>query len=158
MKLKLLTVGRLSASYLQEGSDEFEKRIRRYMPLEIEEIKEDKSGGKKGDPAQIRRNEGEKLLARVPNDAFVIVLDERGRDLSSKGISALLEKHMVQGTSHLVWVIGGPYGLSDAVKQRANLQLSLSAMTFTHQMARLFLLEQVYRGFTILRNEPYHNE
>ncbi|MEJ2202200.1 MAG: 23S rRNA (pseudouridine(1915)-N(3))-methyltransferase RlmH, partial [Desulfuromonadaceae bacterium] len=93
----------------------------------------------------------------IPTEAFVIVLDERGTSLSSEGLAELIDRQMLHGISELTLVIGGAYGLSDKVRQRGNFVLSLSAMTFTHQMARLFLLEQLYRGFTILRNEPYHN-
>lgn len=157
MKLKLLAVGKLSADYLKQGVAEFDKRIRRYLPLEVVEIREEKAGGKKADVAQIKKREGQHLLEKIPADAAVIVLDERGKTVTSEGVSALLEHHMVQGTATLIFVIGGAYGLDEAVRKRADLILSLSAMTLTHQMARLFLLEQIYRGFTILRNEPYHN-
>ena len=97
------------------------------------------------------------MLDRVPPGAFLVLLDERGETLTSEELAAVLGKHMVDGTGELVFVIGGAYGVSNEVKQAANRRLSLSAMTFTHQMARLFLLEQLYRGFSILRNEPYHN-
>ena len=156
MKLRLLCVGRLSES-LRGAADDYAARIARYLPLAVEELKEEKGGGKKADPRFICEREGERILQRIPPDAFTVVLDEHGRTLSSEEVAAQLELHMVQGTGELVFVIGGAYGLSEAVKARANLLLSLSSMTFTHQMARLFLLEQIYRGLTILRNEPYHN-
>ena len=156
MKLRLLCVGRLSES-LRGATDDYAARIVRYLPLAVEELKEEKGGGKKVGPRFICEREGERILQRIPSGAFTVVLDEHGRTLSSEGLAAQLELHMVQGTGELVFVIGGAYGLSEAVKARADLLLSLSAMTFTHQMARLFLLEQIYRGLTILRNEPYHN-
>lgn len=155
MKLCLLCVGRLSLKYLHEGAADFEARIQRYMPLRIVELKEEK--GSKSDPVFIRRQEGRRILDKISDGAFVVALDEKGRSFSSEALAALLEHHMLQSTSELTLVIGGAYGLCDEVRKRADLMLSLSDMTLTHQMARLFLLEQLYRGFTIVRNEPYHN-
>lgn len=157
MKLRLVCVGKISESYLRVGVDEFTARISRYLPLLVNELKEEKGGGKKSDPRQLREREGERILEKIPAAAFAVVLDERGESVTSEGVAALLDRHMVQGTPEVALVIGGPYGLSDAVRRRANLLLSLSPMTFTHQMVRLFLLEQIYRGLTILRGEPYHN-
>jgi len=157
VKLRLICVGKLSEAFLREGADEYGNRLKRYLPFSCLELKEEKAGGKKADARAIRDLEGEKILAKIQPDAFVVVLDERGTGLTSEGLADLLGRHMVQGTSELVAVIGGAYGLSDKVRQRGDLLLSLSTMTFTHQMARLFFLEQLYRGFTILRNEPYHN-
>ncbi len=157
MKLKLLGVGRMSETYLRAGVEDFCGRIQRYLPLEIVEFKEEKSGGRNPDVARIREQEGERLLAKIPAGAHVVVLDERGRRLSSEGLAGHLEQHMVHGTGEMIFVLGGPYGICEKLKQRSDLVLSLSDLTFTHQMARLFLLEQVYRALTILRNEPYHN-
>jgi 23S rRNA (pseudouridine1915-N3)-methyltransferase len=155
MKLCLVCVGRLSIGYLRDGAADFEARLQRYAPLRIVELKEEKGG--KNDPVFIRRQEGRRILDRIPDGSFVVALDERGRSFSSEGLADLLERHMLQATPELTLIIGGAYGLSDEVKQRADLLLSLSDMTLTHQMARLLLLEQLYRGFTIVRNEPYHN-
>lgn len=157
MKLKLICVGKLSEAFLRDGVEEYTRRLQRYLPFSCLELKEEKAGGKKADPRLIREMEGERILARIPPAAFVLILDEGGKALTSEGLASLLEGHMVQGTAELVAVIGGAYGLNDRVRQRGDMILSLSAMTFTHQMARLFLLEQLYRGCTILRNEPYHN-
>ncbi len=157
MKLRLVCVGKLSEPFLRDGVREFAARVQRYLPFEVIELKEEKAGGKKADPRKIKNLEGERILTRITPAAFVVVLDEKGRALSSEDLAELLETHMVQATPEVVAVIGGAYGLSDAVRKRADLVLSLSAMTFTHQMARLFFLEQVYRGMTIIRNEPYHN-
>lgn len=156
MKITLICVGRLSRKFLREGTAEYAARIERYLPFSIVELKEEKVGGKVS-PKVIRDREGQRILARVPSQAHVIVLDERGSSWSSEELAESLERHMVQGTAELVFIIGGAYGVSEAVKRRGDRLLSLSAMTFTHQMARLFLVEQLYRGFTILRNEPYHN-
>jgi 23S rRNA (pseudouridine1915-N3)-methyltransferase len=156
VKLRLLCVGRLSESYLREGCALFEERLRHYLPLTIEELKEQKAASR-GDLPRAIALEGEQLLARIPAGAFVVVLDERGRGLTSEGLAALLERHMVTGTGEGVMVIGGAHGLSDEVRRRADLLLSLSMMTLPHQIVRLLLLEQLYRGCTIIRNEPYHH-
>ena len=156
MKLRLLCVGRLSESYLREGCALFAERVRRYLPLAIEELKEQKAAGR-GDLPRAVMAEGEQLLARIPGGAFVVVLDERGRGLTSTALAGLLEQHMVAGTAEWVLVIGGAHGLSEGVRQRANLLLSFSSMTFPHQLVRLLLLEQLYRGCTIIRKEPYHH-
>lgn len=157
MKLSLLCIGKLSASWLQDGAGDYAARVGRYLPLNIEELKEIKVGGKKAAVEQIRQREGEQLLQKVATSAFVVALDEKGKRLGSEDLSRFIGKHMLDGTQEIVFLIGGAYGLSDAVRKRADMTLSLSDMTLTHQMARLLLLEQIYRGMTILRNEPYHN-
>lgn len=156
MKISLICVGRLSQRFLKEGASEYAARIERYLPFRLIELKEEKAGNK-ASPCIIRDREGQRILEKVPPGAHLVVLDEHGNVSTSEGFARKLEHHMVQGTTELVFVIGGAYGVSEAVKKAGNDLLSLSAMTFTHQMARLFLLEQLYRGFTILRNEPYHN-
>ncbi len=156
MKIGLISVGKLSQPFLRDGVAEYAGRIRRYIGFNSHELKEAKSGSK-SDPKAIRRQEGERILARVPAGAYLVALDEGGRNYGSEELSEFLGRHMLQGTGELLFAIGGAYGLDRAVKERANLLLSLSALTLTHQMAQLLLLEQLYRGFTILRNEPYHN-
>ena len=156
MKVRLLCVGKLSKSFARDGVDEYVRRIKRYLPLQAEELKEEK-GGKKSDPNYIREQEGTRLLARITPEATVVVLDERGRQWCSTELAGWLEKKMNAGVGEIIWIIGGAYGLSDDVRQRADLTLALSAMTLPHQMARLVLVEQIYRGLTIIRNEPYHN-
>jgi len=156
MKIGLISVGKLSQPFLREGVAEYAGRIQRYIAFNSHELKEAKSGSK-ADPKAISEQEGERILARVPDGAYLVALDERGRNFGSEELSEFLGRHMLQGTGELLFAIGGAYGLSHAVKEKANLLLSLSTMTLTHQMAQLLLLEQLYRGFTILRNEPYHN-
>ena len=156
MKFNLLCVGRLTLPCLNEGCSEFAGRLKRYMPLVITEIKEHKTGSKQ-DLARIVATEGELLAQRLPAGTFVIALDQRGKQLSSEKLAALMNEHMVQSIPEWTILIGGPYGLSDALREQADLVLSLSAMTLTHQMARLLLLEQLYRCCTIIRNEPYHH-
>jgi len=156
MRLSLYCIGRVSENWLRSGVDDYAGRIRRYLPLTEHALKEEKPG-RKPDPRLIRSKEGERLLARLPEAATVVVLDENGRGLSSEDLAEMLGRQMLEGTGEVALVIGGAYGLNDAVKERADLLLSLSAMTLTHQMARLLLFEQLYRGLTIVRNEPYHN-
>lgn len=156
MKIRLLCVGKITDSSLRDLIQDYSGRIQRYFPLETLELKEEK-GGKKGDRNYIVQQEGEQLLARLPSSGCIIALDERGKSISSEGLADFIGGQMLEGIPELTFVIGGAYGLTDEVRQKANRILSLSAMTFTHQMARLFLLEQIYRSLTILRNEPYHN-
>jgi 23S rRNA (pseudouridine1915-N3)-methyltransferase len=157
VKLRLLCIGRLSEPWLRQGVDEYAGRIRRYLPLEALELKEEKGGGRNADARYVRSREGARVLEKVPPGAFAVVLDERGERLTSEGLAGLLNRHMVGGTPELTWIVGGAYGLDETVRARSDLLLSLSPMTLPHQVARLVLLEQIYRGLTILRNEPYHN-
>jgi len=156
MRLNLLCVGRLSLPYLNDGCAEFAERLKRYLPLSITEIKEHKTGSKQ-DLLRIIATEGGHLEQHIPGGAFVIALDQRGKSLSSEQLAELMSNHMVRSIPEWTLLIGGPYGLSDALIKRADLTLSLSNMTLTHQMARLLLLEQLYRCCTIIRNEPYHH-
>ncbi len=152
MKIDLLCVGKLSQPFLRDGAAEYAGRLHRYTTLRCVEIKE-----ARGDGRAMRDQESERLLARVPEKAFLVALDEQGQSFRSEQLARFLEEHMLRGTAELVFLIGGAYGFSDLVRERADLLLSLSSLTLTHQMARLLLLEQLYRGFTIVRNEPYHN-
>ncbi len=156
MKLTILCVGRMTIPFLNDGCAEFAGRLKRYLTLAINEIKEHKSG-RKQNIQQIVQTEGDALLQKIPNGAFVIALDQSGKHISSEKMAELMSDHMVRSTPEWVFLIGGPYGLTDDLRKRADLVLSLSAMTLTHQMARLLLLEQLYRCCTIIRNEPYHH-
>ncbi len=156
MKLRLVCVGKLTESWQRAAADEYAGRLQHYFPLEIVELKEEK-GGRRGDISGLLKREGLRILDKVPEQAYLLVLDERGRNLDSERLANLLAEEMLHGGRDWCLVIGGPYGLDTAVRQRADLTLSLSNMTFTHQMARIFLLEQLYRSSTIIKNEPYHN-
>ena len=156
MKLSLLCVGRLNLAFANEGCAEFSKRLKRYLPLVTHEIKEHKTG-RKQDLPRIIATEGEALEQKIPPGSFVIALDQGGKKLSSEGLADLMKGHMLQSIPEWTLLIGGPYGLSESLRKRADLVLSLSPMTLTHQMARLLLLEQLYRCCTIIRNEPYHH-
>lgn len=156
MKLSLLCVGRMTLPYLREGCEEFAGRLKHYLPLSLTELKEHKTG-RKQDVQRIIQTEGENLAQRIPAGSFLIVLDQGGKAMTSGQLADLMNTHMVRGIPEWALVIGGPYGVSESLRNRADLILSLSAMTLTHQMARLLLLEQLYRCCTIIRNEPYHH-
>jgi len=155
MKFRLVCVGRLSEDWLKQGAAEYLKRLQRHYAIEIVELKEEQ--GQLKDVAGLLRREGARILERIPADALAIVLDEKGKQIGSEGLAERLQQEMLHGGRDWCLVIGGPYGLDPAVRSRADLLLSLSKMTLTHQMARLLLLEQLYRSGTIIRNEPYHN-
>ncbi len=156
MRINLLCVGRLTLSYLNDGCTEFAGRLKRYLPFSITELKEHKTG-RKQDLQRIIATEGENLEQRIPAGTFVIALDQRGKSMSSEQLAKLMSDHMIRSIPEWTLLIGGPYGLSETLRKRADLVLSLSSMTLTHQMARLLLLEQLYRCCTIIRNEPYHH-
>ena len=156
MKLKIVAVGKLAFPFYRDAVEEYLQRVRRYRPCEIVELRE--GAGKSGTPQQTVEREGEAILGTLSPKAFLVALDERGQSLSSPELARFLEQRMLSGTEDvLAFAIGGAYGLSAAVKQHANFLLSLSALTFPHQMVRPLLLEQLYRGFTIIHHEPYHN-
>lgn len=155
MKFRLVCVGRLSEDWLRQGAAEYLKRLQRHYKVEICELKEEP--GQQNDIPGLLRREGARILEKVPQGARVLVLDERGKLLSSMELAEQLQDEMLHDGRDWCLVIGGPYGLDSAVRQRADQLLSLSKMTLTHQMARVLLLEQLYRSGTIIRNEPYHN-
>lgn len=157
MKLRLLCVGRISAPWIRSGVEEYGGRISRYLPFESIELREASGGGSKGDIRFGRDEEGGRILQRLPDSACVVILDEGGKALTTEAWSAFLGERMLYGPDEVIMVIGGAYGLNDAVKARGDLLFSLSKLTLPHQLARLLLLEQTYRAMTILRNEPYHN-
>lgn len=146
MKITLVTIGKLKERFLIDGVAEYLKRIKIFAKIEIREIAE----------CRTVEEEGEKLLAHVPKDSFLIVLDVAGSELTSEGLAEKISALNLRGISDITFLIGGAFGLSDTVRQAANFRLSLSQMTFTHQMARLIIVEQIYRAFKIIRGEPYH--
>jgi 23S rRNA (pseudouridine1915-N3)-methyltransferase len=154
VRLKLLWVGKTQEPWVRAGIEEYAGRIRRYLPLEILEAREEKGAAA---PA-MRDRECERLAKLLPKGARLVVLDERGEQMSSPEFAAFLSRSRDQGTSDLVFAIGGAYGFSDGFRGQAFKSISLSRMTLTHQMVRVFLLEQIYRGFTIINGEPYHHE
>jgi 23S rRNA (pseudouridine1915-N3)-methyltransferase len=157
MNIKLLAIGKTDHKALQTLIEDYTKRLSFYIKFDLEIIPDIKNG-KNLSEAQQKEKEGELILAKLSATDLLILLDENGGTFSSVGFSEYLQKKMNSGTKTLVFVIGGPYGFSDEVHQKAKGKISLSLMTFSHQMVRLFFIEQLYRGFTILRNEPYHHQ
>jgi len=153
VKIKVLWVGKTQEEWLRRGVDEYATRIRRYAPLEIGEVREEKGAHAEAG----REAEGARLMKALPKNARLILLDERGEELTSPQLAAFLGNERDRGAGELVFAVGGAYGFADAFRARAAKTIALSRMTFTHQMVRIFLLEQIYRGFTILNNEPYHH-
>ena len=156
MKITLLAIGKTDNNQLQNLIDDYVKRLGFYVSFEIEAIPDIKNAKNLSEMLQ-KQAEGEEILKRTNTADILILLDEKGKTYSSEGFAQFLQKKMNSGLKNLIFVIGGPYGFSDAVYTRANGKVSLSSMTFSHQMVRLFFIEQLYRGFTILRNEPYHH-
>jgi len=157
MQIKVLVVGKTQERYLQEGITLYEQRIARYLPYAMQAIPALKRA-KSLRPEQQKEREGEALLAQVGDRDYLILLDERGPQRRSVEFADDLQQHMLASRPTLIFAIGGAYGFSPAVYARANDQLALSAMTLSHQMVRLFLVEQLYRALAILRGEPYHHE
>ncbi|EDP70397.1 hypothetical protein FBALC1_06558 [Flavobacteriales bacterium ALC-1] len=153
---KLIAIGKTDNKNLQTLIEDYKKRLGHYIRFELEIIPDLKKV-KHLSEAQQKDKEGELILAKTQNSDILVLLDENGKQLDSIAFSNYLQKHMNSGIKTLIFVIGGPYGFSDAVYKRANGKLGLSQMTFSHQMVRLFFIEQLYRGFTILKNEPYHH-
>ena len=158
MKITLIAVGKLKARYFEDAVGEYAKRLSRYCKLEILQVADEKTPDGAGEALerQIKEKEGQRLLARLKDGDFVIALAIEGRMLSSEELAARLERLGVDGVSHIVFVIGGSLGLSEAVLRRADFSLSFSRMTFPHQLMRVVLLEQIYRSFRINSGEPYH--
>ncbi|MBP2832099.1 23S rRNA (pseudouridine(1915)-N(3))-methyltransferase RlmH [Aquimarina sp. U1-2] len=156
MNIKLLVIGKTDNRQLEDLINIYTKRLSFYVKFTIEIIP-DLKNSKNLSELQQKEKEGTLILKKVENSDHLIVLDENGKQLNSIDFSEFFQKMMNSGIKQLVFVIGGPYGFSKAVYDRANGKLSLSKMTFSHQMIRLFLVEQVYRSFTILKNEPYHH-
>lgn len=157
MNIKLLAIGKTDNKALQSLIDDYTKRLSFYIKFDLEIIPDIKNV-KNLSEAQQKEKEGEIILSKISNTDQLILLDENGKSFSSVSFSEELQKKMNSGIKTLVFVIGGPYGFSEDVYKKSNGKISLSAMTFSHQMVRLFFIEQLYRGFTILRNEPYHHQ
>lgn len=156
MKIKLLAIGKTDSKNLQVLMDEYSKRLGFYINFSFEVIPDIKNSKNLSEDQQ-KKAEGLEIIKKIANPDTLILLDENGKTFSSIKFSEYLQKKMNSGLKNLVFVIGGPYGFSEEIYHRANGKISLSPMTFSHQMVRLFFIEQLYRGFTILKNEPYHH-
>jgi 23S rRNA (pseudouridine1915-N3)-methyltransferase len=157
MKITLLVIGKTDAAYLREGLNEYLKRLKHYVNFEIEVIPDIKKAKKLSAENQ-KKLEGELIVGKKAVGKEIHLFDENGKTLSSRELATFLEKKMLSGLKELVFVIGGPYGFSDAVYKNASSKISLSRLTFPHQMVRLLCTEQIYRAFTILKGEPYHHQ
>lgn len=157
MNIKLIVVSKTDIPYLQTGIEEYVGRLRHYCDFEIIVIPALKNLGK-ASPEEVKEREGQLILKQLEKVDTVVLLDEHGREYTSVGFSEYLQKQMNAGTRTLAFVIGGAFGFSPAVYAAAHHKISLSQMTFNHQMVRLFFTEQLYRAFTILHHEKYHNE
>ncbi|MBD5173976.1 MAG: 23S rRNA (pseudouridine(1915)-N(3))-methyltransferase RlmH [Bacteroidales bacterium] len=157
MEIVLLTVGKTTIDFVLDGIAEYTKRLKHYVPYSIQMLPDIKKTASLSVERQ-KEAEGEMIISKLLPGDHVILLDERGKEYSSMEFATFLEKQMVAGRKRLIFVVGGPYGFSRAVYDRADGKISLSKMTFNHEMVRLFFTEQVYRAMTILRGEPYHHE
>ena len=156
MKITFLTVGKTEDAYLKEGIEKYVKRLKHYTKLfiiEIDELKNTKALTQE----QQKAKEAELILKKITPTDHVILLDEKGMELTSQQFAAYIDKKAISSVTNLVFIVGGPYGFDASVYARANDKLSLSAMTFSHQMVRLFFTEQLYRAYTIIKGEPYHH-
>ena len=151
MKLRFVWIGKTRRAPVRELVEEYVGRLRHFAPVEITELRDRGEGGAR----RIIEREGEDILARLGDAGFVVVLDERGREMDSFKLAEFVEQHRAGGTKQMTFVIGGHQGLAEAVRRRAGLVLALSRMTLTHEMARVLLTEQVYRAFTIIHDLPY---
>jgi 23S rRNA (pseudouridine1915-N3)-methyltransferase len=158
MQIRIIAVGKIKEKFMQEGIAGYNKRLRPYAKVQIIEVADEKRPGSVSPATALAamEKEGERILAAVPEDSVVIALDVKGRSWSSEELAESFREWELSGQNQLAFVIGGDLGLSPAVRARSKLRLSLSPMTFTHPMARLLLVEQIYRAFRILRGEPYH--
>ena len=158
MKITVITVGKIKEKYLKDAIAEYSKRLSKYCKLEIIEVADEKTPDNASEVVEdaIRSKEAERILKYVKNDAFVITLEINGKQLSSEELADKIDKLGVQGTSHIIFIIGGSIGLGQEVLQKSNYALSFSKMTFPHQLMRVVLLEQIYRSYRIINGEPYH--
>ena len=158
MRFYIICIGKLKDAYLRDGVAEFVKRMRPYGGITITELNESKIGDKPSDAdrKQVVIEEGERLLKNVPKNAYTVLLDVYGKTMSSEDLAKTVTKLEVDGVSDMAFIVGGAFGVSDELRRSVNYKLSFSPMTFTHQMVRLLLVEQIYRAAKINRNEPYH--
>ena len=158
MKITILCVGKVKEKFYRDAIDEFTKRLSRYCKLEIVEVADEKTNedASENEIRLVKEKEGERIIKNIKDDAYVITLCIDGKQLNSEELSERIECLGIQGTSHICFIIGGSLGLSDEVIKRADFKLSFSKMTFPHQLMRVILLEQIYRAYRIMNNEPYH--
>ena len=157
MKIKLLQIGKTNERYLQQGIEEYEKRIKAFVPF-VQEVLPHLKNASSLNANEVKEREGQMILAKLKPDDYLILLDERGKEMNSREFAGFMQKNMNAGMKQVVFLVGGAFGFSDEVYLRANQKLSLSKMTYSHQLIRLIFTEQLYRSFTIINNHPYHND
>ena len=158
MKITILTVGKIKEKYLRDAIAEYSKRLSRYAKLEIIEVADEKTPDNASETVEtnIKNKEAERLLKYIRDDAYLITLEIKGKQLTSEELAQKIDTLGVQGTSHIIFVIGGSLGLAERILKRADYKLSFSKMTFPHQLMRVILSEQIYRSYRIINHEPYH--
>ena len=158
MNITIISVGKLKEKYLKQAIDEYAKRLSRYCKLDIIELPDEKTpdNASEKEELQIKEKEGQLILSKVKENAYVVAMDLKGKHITSEELSGFIENCGVMGNSNITFIIGGSLGLSQQVINRANYKLCFSKMTFPHQLFRVMLLEQIYRAFRIMKNEPYH--
>lgn len=157
MQIKLIAIGKTDDKQLLQLIEQYQKRLKHYIKFDLDIIPDIKNVKNLSEKQQ-KEKEGDLILKKITPTDILVLLDENGKQFSSVDFSTYLQKKINAGIKQLVFVIGGPYGFSETVYQKAQGKISLSKMTFSHQMIRLFVVEQIYRGFTILKNEPYHHQ
>jgi 23S rRNA (pseudouridine1915-N3)-methyltransferase len=155
LRLTLISVGKNAEPFVREACADYAARIRRYVDLALTVVPEERIAAP-GKTEFILRQEGRRIREKIPSSALRVILDERGKSFTSEGFSQLFERWMTTGVRGVVFILGGAYGLDEALKNEADFRFSLSPLTLTHGMARMILLEQIYRAFTLIRKEPYH--
>ncbi len=158
MNIIVISVGRIKEKYLVSGIAEYAKRLSKYCKLTLIEVADEKASEKLSEKDRIivKKKEGEKILSKIKENTYVVTLEIEGKQMTSEGFSKKIEDLMLEGISNVTFVIGGSLGLSKEVISRSDFKISFSKMTFPHQLMKMVLLEQIYRGFRIIRNEPYH--
>lgn len=157
MKLQFKAIGKIHEPFVKEGVDMFTKRIANYYPVEWLIIPMPKNAGSLND-TELKKKEGELILQSLQKDDYLVLLDERGKQMTSEGVAGFIQARANESLKNVVFLIGGAYGVSEEIVQRANYKWSLSQLVFPHQLVRLILAEQVYRACTIIRNEKYHHQ
>lgn len=157
MEIELLTVGKTNTDYIIKGIEEYLKRLKHYIPFNVTYL-QDVKGTSKMTEKQQKKVEGANILSKISVSDYIVLLDEKGKEFTSMEFANYIQRTMGSGRKRCVFIVGGPYGFSEDVYARADSKISLSKMTFNHEMVRLFFIEQIYRAMTILRGEPYHHE
>ena len=157
MKITLIQVGKTASAYLVEGIEDYQKRLKHYCNFELITLMQNKAVQAAGTPETLRKTDSALILGKINAGDFIVLLDENGKEFDSPSFAKYIQDHQLKSTKNLVFVIGGPYGFSEELYQKSNAKISLSRLTFSHQMVRLFFTEQLYRAFTIIKGESYHH-